>query len=167
MRVKQLLVKYTFLVVLSVLTFYNVEAQQVKIFKNLNAGGETVYFSFSEDKQVKPTDAWDLSFNRTTISVNAKASAQITDGDFAKIASAPKDGYKNDNNKGNAIPSGSGNGWYKYNMMGHTITPLPSKVIFVKTTSGKVVKVEILNYNKDQSEDGETGYYSFQYAFID
>jgi hypothetical protein len=71
---------------------------------------------------------------------------------------APKTGYLN------VLEKGSGNSWYEYDMLSHSITPLPQKTIVVKLASGKYVKLEIQSYYKDGK--GDNGYYTFRYEAI-
>ncbi len=140
----------------------NTPKDESKIFKNLNAK-ETTYFSFASGNVATEKDAWDLSFNHTTIEV--KNEAQLLDKNFDAVENAPKNGYQKDGSNKKAIPTGSGNGWYKYSMFDHSINPLPGKVIIVKTSDNRYVKVEILSYYKDM--DGASGYYTFRYQYIE
>jgi hypothetical protein len=83
---------------------------------------------------------------------------------FDKVTTAPADGYIEDSAQAKAVPPGTGQGWYLYDMTNHTVNPAPGRIIVIKTASGKYAKVEILNYYKNG--DGEPGYYTFRYAFI-
>jgi hypothetical protein len=106
------------------------------------------------------TDQWDIGFRSTSIIVNSGTSgsstvtAQIVSGTLESITEAPMDGYKSDNNAGttpaerNAIPAGSGNGWYTYAQATNLISPIPGKVIVVKTADNRYAKFEILSYYK-------------------
>ena len=127
---------------------------------------------------------WDIAFNGSTIMINGGTSgpgegaAQIVEGIFETITSAPTSGYSVDSADGYAIPSGSGNGWYTYTAMTepqHAILPIPGVVIVLKTGEGNYVKVEIISYyegNPDTSTDEfadlstrpSSQYYTFQYA---
>ena len=99
------------------------------------------------------TTRWDIGLNGTTIIVNGGISgpgsteARILTGLFDEITTAPETGYAVDSESGFAIPTGSGNGWYNYNLNGNNIvSPIPGKVIVVKTSAGNYSKFEILNY---------------------
>ncbi len=106
------------------------------------------------------TDKWDIGFRSTSIIVNSGTSgsstvtAQIVSGTLESITEAPMDGYKSDNNAGttpaerNAIPAGSGNGWYTYTQATNLVSPIPGKVIVVKTADNRYAKFEILSYYK-------------------
>jgi hypothetical protein len=133
--------------------------EKIKKVENLSAKPGS-WFSFAKDKEVAETEAWELSFNSTTIAINQGVEAQILEVAFDELTSVPQSGFSADSKK--AIPPGSGNGWYKYSMRDHSITPLPGKVIVVKTLSGTYVKVEVLSYYKDLN--GDSGYYTFRYA---
>lgn len=154
---------------LSFLTSQTALAQAVKTEKNLDAKSKSAFFDLETGKVVKETDNWDLAFNNTTIKLNSKTkvSAQIlSNTSFDKITKAPETGYKQDTQSTSAIPTGTGNGWYNYDMATHALTPIPGKVIVVKTPSGKHIKLEVLSYYFDQEEYNETGFYTFKYATI-
>lgn len=139
------------------------KAQDAKNIDNLDASKAIAYFSLSSGKEVTNPDVknWDLSFQKTTIAVNG--SAQVINIAFDGLSQPPSGGFKTDEGNNKAIPTGSGNGWYIYNMEDHTITPIPNRIIVVKTQKGKYYKLEILNYNKDSQPHEPTGYYSFRY----
>ena len=134
---------------------------EIKTYNNLDAR-ETGYFNFSTGKTVSSHDIWDVSFAHTTISV--KNTAQVIEAVFDELTVAPESGFKADNDDKKAIPTGSGNGWYDYSFLRHSITPLAKKVILVKTSDNQYVKVEIVSYYKDLH--GESSFYTFRYAFI-
>lgn len=134
---------------------------EIKTYNNLDAR-ETGYFNFSTGKVVSPDETWDISFAHTTVAV--KNIAQVVDSGFDELTVAPTDGYKADTQDKKAIPTGSGNGWYDYSIFKHSITPLPDKVIVVKTSDNRYVKITILSYYKDFH--GDSGYYTFRYAFL-
>lgn len=151
---------------------------EIKVVKDLNANTKSyIYFSLATGKEVAPTDAktknWDLAFSKTTIATNSGTSgpgeggAIVLEKPFDQVSEAPKDGYKTDGDAGFAIPGGSGNSWYKYDMSVHAILPIPGRTLLVRTASGKVAKVEIISYYKGAPEDVPTedsSYYTFRYA---
>ncbi len=146
---------------------------QTKTEKNLNAKGVTTYYSLETGKIVKETEKWDLAFNNTTIKVNSgvsgsgKVTATVLSGtSFDKVTRAPTSGLKQDTQGASAIPPGSGNGWYTYDMGTHVLEPIAGRVIIVKTNSGRVAKLEILSYYYNQDEGNDTGFYTFRYAFL-
>jgi hypothetical protein len=124
---------------------------------------------------------WDIGFRATTIIVNGgtsgpgAAGAIVQTGIFDEIATAPTDGYLQDNKNAAtssaryAIPTGSGNGWYSYSSSTNVITPIAGRVIIIKTTDGKYAKMEILSYYQDApaspTSDTKDRYYTFRYVF--
>lgn len=154
---------------------------QIIVVKDLNANTKSyVYFSLATGKEVAATEAhtakWDLGFSKTTIAVNSgttgpgQTSAQVIEKPFDQITQAPGEGYKTDGESGNAIPGGSGNSWYKYDMRVHAILPIPGRTILVKTSEGKFAKMEIISYYKGAPEDvptEESSYFTFRYALSD
>ncbi|WP_169719553.1 HmuY family protein [Olivibacter sitiensis] len=162
------------LVLLLMLTGKFTFAQEVKTQTNLDAGNGMVLFNLAKGRIVEAsklqTADWDIAFQKTTILFNSgssgpgKTSAQLVGSSFEQLTKAPEDGYKSDTESTKAIPTGSGNGWYVYDMEGHTITPIPHKTIVVRTETGKHYKLEILSYNKDQKPYEQSGYYSFRFA---
>lgn len=151
------------------------------------------FFSFSSGKVVDTPSGtnWDLAFRATTILVNGgtsgsgKGAAQIQTGIFGDLATAPTDGYRQDNDTGGlspaaapntnlAIPTGSGNGWYTATGGGpgspSVITATAGKFLVIKTADGKYAKVEILSYYKDAPATVNpltdmARYYTFQYVY--
>ncbi|MBX3254863.1 MAG: HmuY family protein [Chitinophagaceae bacterium] len=140
-----------------------VAAQDVKNTDNLNASQAVAYFNLSTGKEVTDPDPknWDISFQKTTISVNG--SAQVVNIAFEGLSQPPSGGFKTDDGNNKAIPTGSGNGWYNYNMEDHTIEPIANRTIVIKTPKGKYYKLQIISYNKNRQPHEPTGYYSFRY----
>lgn len=151
------------------------------VIKDLNANTKPyAYFSLSTGKDISADEAkttkCDLAFSKTTIAVNGGTSgpghggAQVLEQPFEMITHAPKDGYKTDGEAGNAIPSGSGNSWYKYDMSVHAILPIADRTIVIKTAEGKFAKIEIISYYKGAPEDvptEESSYFTFRYVLAD
>lgn len=142
-------------------------------------------FSFSENKIVT-SDKWDIAFRGTTILVNGGVkgsdatepertgvgAVSIVSELFAKVTTFPaNDTFKQDAATLYSIPTGSGNGWYTYNVVGlHIVAPIAGKVFVVKTHDGKYAKFEILNYYKDSPVTPNymtsvAGYYTFNFAY--
>src|SRR5690606_14916260 len=136
------------------------------------------YFSLEENKLVPSVDGnWDIGFKGLSIIVNSgisgevNAEAAIVQGVFEQYNAVPESvELKTDTQAGLAIPSGSGNGWYNYNMTTHLVSPQPGNILIVKTNGGKYVKMEILSYYKDNPPMNEvnlttpSAYYTFQYV---
>ncbi|WP_291200260.1 HmuY family protein [Dyadobacter sp.] len=151
---------------------------EIAVVKDLNANTKSyIYFSLVTGKEVPAADAktknWDIAFSKTTIATNSGTSgpgeggAIVLEKPFDQVSEAPKDGYKTDGDAGYAIPGGSGNSWYKYDMSVHAILPIPGRTLLIKTATGKVAKVEIISYYKGAPEDvptEESSYYTFRYT---
>lgn len=158
--------------------FVEVARPEITVIKDLNANTKSyIYFSLATGKEVPAADAktknWDIAFSKTTIATNSGTSgpgeggAIVLEKPFDQVGEAPKDGYKTDGDAGFAIPGGSGNSWYKYDMSVHAILPIPGRTLLVKTAGGKVAKVEIISYYKGAPEDvptEESSYYTFRYT---
>lgn len=165
---------------------------EVKLIENFEAPGDVRdpitgavievssfrYFSFSEGIEVEETANWDIAFKGSLIKVNggisgdAQAEAAIITGIFNDIDSVPDTATFNtdvadtDSSVSYAIPYGSGNGWYTFDMDTHLYSPIPGKVILIKTHDGKFAKMEILSYYKDlESAIENGGYYTFNYVY--
>lgn len=138
------------------------------------ASGKFTFYSLREGEVVPNSDSltnkWDLGFRGTTIIVNGgtgrvgEGGAQILTGVFEELAEAPDTGYEQDDSTGNAIAA-----WYNYNPATHVITPIPGRVIAVRTADGRYAKVSIVSYYKGAPEEvdqtSESRYYSFRYVF--
>lgn len=136
------------------------------------------YFSFEESKLVSSKDGnWDLGIKGLSMIVNSgisgdgNAEATIVQGVFEQYNAIPEDvQLKSDTAEGLAIPSGSGNGWYNYNMTSHVVSPQPGNILIIKTNAGNYVKMEVLSYYKDNPplDDVDlttpSAYYTFQYV---
>jgi hypothetical protein len=176
--------------------FDNLPADPATFDKDGNATGFTnkfTFFSFSTGAIVdNPSGTnWDLAFRATTILVNGgtsgtgKGAAQVQTGIFGDLATAPTDGYRQDNDAGGlspagtpnpnlAIPTGSGSGWYTATGgdpgSPSVITATAGKFLVIKTAEGKYAKVEILSYYKDapatvNPSTDMARYYTFQYVY--
>ncbi len=141
--------------------------------------GRFAFFSLRENAVVPASDSattrWDIALRGTTILVNGGTSgpgqgqAQVWTGTFEDLAEAPADGYATDSGAGNAIPTGSGNGWYNYNPQLNLITPIPGRVLVIRTADGRYAKLSIISYYRgapaspDPLND-EARYYTFDYV---
>lgn len=131
------------------------------------------FFSLEQNALVSESQDWDLAFKGTTIRVNAtkNVSAAVISGIFDEISEVPASAsFSSDTASSFAIPTGSGNGWYNYNPATFTITPIPGRVILVKTASGTYSKIEILSYYKGNPPVAEidpmqtpSAHYTFRY----
>lgn len=123
-----------------------------------------VYYSLRENREVDleedGEDAWDLAFMSVQIRVNG--TAQVVEQAFDEVAEAPEEGYRKDTPDGTAIPGGSGQGWYVYDMDTHVIAPVPNRTIVVKTAAGTYAKVEIKDFYLPGFN--EPRFYTFRFA---
>ena len=128
----------------------------------------TVNYSLALNKEVKSTEAWDISFSTTTIATSG--SVQLADGIFSSYTTAPTSGYV----VGNVA------NWYTYtgttSVPNHAIFPVSGKIILIKTTDSKYAKVEMISYYKgnpntstaafaDLATRPASSYYTFQFAY--
>ena len=148
--------------------------------------GKYAFFNFRNNTWVPNTDSastnWDLAFSGTTIRINGGTSgtgaggAFVWVGAFDNLATVPADSvFKTDNYPSYAITKGSGKGWYSYDGATNLLTPIPGRVLVIKTADGKYAKVEILNYYRggatpsasatDEIKTTEQRYYTFRYTF--
>lgn len=149
--------------------------------------GKYSFFSLETNTWVSNADSattkWDLAFAGTTIRVNNATSgpgnggAFVYNGIFDAVATVHADSiFKIDNHPtAYAITRGSGKGWYNYDGATNLLSPIPGRVLIIRTASGKYAKVEILNYYRggstpsasasDAIKISEQRYYKFRYTF--
>ncbi|MFZ9263122.1 MAG: HmuY family protein [Chitinophagaceae bacterium] len=125
--------------------------------------GKFTFYSLENNAVVPSTDSnstkWDIAFRGTTIITNAGTSgpgaggAFVYTGTFDELKTVPTDStFKKDNAPTSyAITSGSNKGWYVYDPVNNLITPIPGRVLVIKTAKGNFAKVEIMNYYKGGS----------------
>ncbi len=144
------------------------------------------FFSLENNVLVASSDSasnrWDIAFRGTTILTNSGNSGPGTGGAFVQIGTfnalpaVPTDSvFKTDAAPVYAITTGSGKGWYNYDGANNLITPLPGRVLVIRTASGKYAKLEITNYYKKgvtpvaSASDNEKlhgqRFYAFRYTF--
>jgi hypothetical protein len=121
------------------------------------------------------TNRWDIGFRATTIIVNGGAvrtgqgGAYIHSGTFDALTTIPESAtFATDQSASQlAVPTGSGNGWYNY--VNTIISPIPGRVLVVRTGDGKYAKVEVLSYYRGAPATPtatSTGrYYTFRYVY--
>lgn len=133
-----------------------------------------VFFSLEQNQVVTESEDWDLAFKGTTIRVNSSSGAEaaLVTGVFDELMQVPASAaFARDTDSGLAIPTGGGNGWYNYNPAANTITPIPGRVLLVKTSAGNYSKLEILSYYKGNPPMAEvdpfttpSAHYTFRYV---
>lgn len=122
--------------------------------------GKYTFFSLENNAVVPSSDSatnkWDIAFRGTSVITNGGNSGPGNGGGFVftglfdDLKTIPADStFKTDNAPSSyAITSGSNKGWYIYNATVNLITPIPGRVLVIRTATGKYAKVEILNYYK-------------------
>ncbi len=168
---------------------------EAELIKNLNAPqeggqGQPVYgtftkFNFATGQITTSETDWDIAIRGTIILINGGdntgindeperngiASAYITNGTMDSVTEVDNTKLKEDAINSQAIPTGSGAGWYLYTgAPTHLITPIAGKVLVFKTHDGKYAKMEILSYYKDAPADPDAfvdldKYYTFNYVY--
>jgi len=129
------------------------------------------------------TAKWDIGFRGTTIITNSGNSgpgaggAFIYTGTFSDVTTISNDStFRTDNAPTSyAIKTGSGNGWYSYNGATNLVTPIPGRILVIRTATGKYAKIEIQNYYKggvtpdatasDNDKLMKQRYYTFRYTY--
>ncbi len=147
-------------------------AQEIKTINDLDASSGTAYFNLTTGKEVADVSAsWDIAFNRTAVMVNGGSSGTgnvtatlLKDTSFEEVTKQSDTDFKTDSEVEKAIPTGSGNGWYEYNMADHSINPIPGRVLIIKTSTGNYVKLEIVGYYNKSNYNSAN--YSFRYSFL-
>jgi hypothetical protein len=121
---------------------------------NFSLSSNYTFFRFSDSSLVpiadSATNKWDFAMRRTNILINSNASgpglagAQLVDGLFNNLTTAPEFGYGYDTTATRlAIKDGS---WYDYNSVTRTLTPKAGKLLLFKTASGnQYAKLEFLS----------------------
>lgn len=143
--------------------------------------GKFTLFSFKENAQVANTDSattkWDVGFRGTTIIVNGGAirsgqgAAYLHTGTFEELTTVPASAtFAQDQSATQlAITTGSGKGWYNYNSATNIISPIPGKLLVIKTGDGKYAKMEILSYYQNApaapDQNSVQRYYTFRYLY--
>lgn len=141
--------------------------------------GHYAFFSLRTGLEVDRADSasvnWDIGLQGTNIIVNGGSSgpgtggAQVVEGIFEEVSEAPSSGWLVDGNQGMAILPGSGNGWYNYNPVSMVISPIPGKVILVRTADGRFAKIKFISYYKGAPDaptaESEARFITFDYVF--
>lgn len=122
--------------------------------------GKYTFYSLENNTVVPSTDSntnkWDIAFRGTSILTNAGTSGPGAGGAFVYVGTydelktiSPDSVFRKDSAPTSfAIPFGSNKGWYVYDPVNNLITPIPGRVLVIKTAKGKYAKVEIINYYK-------------------
>ena len=149
--------------------------------------GKFTFYSLETNSLIANSDSatnkWDIGLRGTTIITNggnsgpASGGAFVYVGTFDDLKSVPADSvFRIDNAPTSyAIHTGSGNGWYSYNGATNIITPIPGRILVIRTASGKYAKIEIQNYYKggvtpdasasDEDKLKKQRYYTFRFIY--
>ncbi|MFK5981272.1 MAG: HmuY family protein [Flavobacteriaceae bacterium] len=166
-----------------------------ELIQNLNAPqeggqGQPVYgeftkFNFATGQTTTSDTNWDIALRGTIILINGgvktgiddepnrtgNAAAYIANGTMSSVTSVDASRLREDSENVQAIPTGSGTGWYLYaGAPTHLITPIAGKILVFKTNDGKYAKMEILSYYKDAPANPDAfqdldKYYTFNYIY--
>lgn len=138
--------------------------------------GDFTFYSLRENRVVEDSASteWDLAFRGTTILVNGGASGpgqgegQIVEAVFSEVDEAPATGYETDAEGQPALGTGSGQSWYNYNPQTQIVTPIPGRVIIVKTANGMYAKISMVSYYEGApatpTAEDEARYLTFDYV---
>lgn len=153
----------------------------------IGATGHFTFFTFTTGQIIELKDSnstkWDIAFRDKTIIFNSSTSgpgttqAQLLNVKFDDLTQAPEAGYRTDNDSSPidpdpnfklAIVTGVNNGWYTAD--NSIVKPLSSKVIVVKTTALRYVKMEILSFYKNSPASPSpltdlNRFYTFRYSY--
>ncbi len=138
--------------------------------------GVFTFFRLSDSSIVSNSDSastkWDIGIKGSTIIINGGTSgpgqggAIVYDGIFSDLNSIPDSlSFLVDNNPVFAVDRS----WYKYDPAAMVFTPVPGKIILIRTADGKFAKMEILSYYKGAPSNptvrDESRYYTFRYIY--
>ena len=149
--------------------------------------GKFSFFSIESNAVIASADSnskkWDIGLRGTTIITNAGTSgpgsggAFVFKGTFDELKTiSPDSTFKVDNAPTSyAITTGSNKGWYVLDFVTNLLTPIPGRVLVIKTANGKFAKIEILNYYKggttpaanatDAEKSSKQRFYTFRFAY--
>ncbi|BFP42317.1 hypothetical protein FGF1_31620 [Flavobacteriaceae bacterium GF1] len=167
-------------------TTENLHAPQTGGFGQGEIGGPFTKFSFETGAVTDSETDWDIAFRGLRIAVNGgvatgsndeperngNGGASVEIGTFTDITTAEGLTFAQDADGTFAIPAGSDVGWYNYNGQTRVVTPIPGRVLVIRTHDGKYAKIEILSYYKDapteitpQIANEDFRYYTFTYVY--
>jgi len=149
--------------------------------------GKFSFFSIESNSSIASVDSnskkWDIGLRGTTIITNAGTSgpgsggAFVFKGTFDELKTISTDStFRTDSAPTSyAIPLGSNKGWYVLDFVTNLLSPIPGRVLVIRTANGKYAKVEILNYYKggttpaanatDAEKSSKQRYYTFRFTY--
>lgn len=147
----------------------------------LGTTGKYTLYSLRDNATVANTDSatnkWDVGFRGTAIIVNGgtirsgNGGAYVYTGTFEELTTVPASATfaQDQSPTALAITTGSGAGWYNYNGATNVISPIPGRVLVVRTADGKFAKMEILSYYENApatpDQTSKQRYYTFRYVY--
>lgn len=158
----------------------------VRTVKNLPANADSLnhftYYRFSDSSVVTGADTltskWDIAFRNTSIIINGGpirfgVGGAIVDSlvSYDTISVVPAASFSVDSTESKlAIPGGSTNGWYKYDLANNIVNPILTRSLIIRTGDGKYAKVQILSYYKDSNPQPPVNplnfrYYTFKFVY--
>ena len=149
--------------------------------------GKYSFFSIESNSSIASVDSnskkWDIGLRGTTIITNAGSSgpgsggAFVFKGTFDELKTISADSiFRTDNGPTSyAIPTGSNKGWYVLDFVTNLLSPIPGRVMVIRTANGKYAKIEILNYYKggvnpaanatDAEKSSKQRFYTFRFTY--
>lgn len=147
----------------------------------LGTTGRFTLYNLRDNKTVANTDSatnrWDVGFRGTIIIVNGGAirsgqgGGYVHTGTFEELTAVPASAtFAQDQSATSlAIPTSSGLGWYNYNSTNNIITPVPGRVLVIRTGDGKYAKLEVLSYYENAPATpvatSRSRFYTFRYVY--
>ena len=116
-----------------------------------------VYFDIDEGRELKTdealdTNAWDLSFQRFTVTMNGGGGnpagsvrvAVLQNRPWDSLTVAPAGDYLQDTSE--TVFNGIHGGWYAYDLSKHRLQPREELLYVVRSSQGQYFKLEMLSY---------------------
>ncbi|WPB74052.1 HmuY family protein [Archangium violaceum] len=116
-----------------------------------------VFFDIDEGREMKTdeafeTNAWDLAFQRYTITMNGGGGnptgqvrvAVIKNTPWDSLTTAPTEGYQQDASE--PVFNGVESGWYFYDLSVHRLSPREELAYVVRSSNGQFFKLQMLSY---------------------
>jgi len=145
--------------------------------------GKYAFFTLESNTSIASADSnskkWDIGLRGTSIIINGGNSgpgsggAFVYNGTFEELKTISADSTFKVDNAPTSYAIGSP--WYTYNQATSLITPIPGKVLVIRTANGKYAKMEILNYYKggvtpaasasDADKLSKQRYYTFRFTY--
>ncbi len=145
--------------------------------------GKYAFYSLESSSSIASVDSnskkWDIGLRGTSIIINGGNSgsgnggAFVYNGTFEELKTISADSAFKVDNAPTSYAIGSA--WYSYNQATSLITPVPGKVLVIRTANGKYAKMEILNYYKggatpaasasDADKLSKQRYYTFRFTY--